>query len=456
VATPLNLIAATPKVVGHIRRFPKSTRDVYRRGPDSFTNLSVYAFGLSALWISVNTVLLQFRVLDIADEDQKNGMLGAIALVGLIVAALSQPLVGAISDRTSSRWGKRIPYLAIGNLGLIVVTPFLGIANSFISLLIVIALIQLFIHVSQGPANALLIDHVPANRRGAGAGALNLSRVAGAGFVTVMVMLLMSRSVSGEGATNWYWASIGLVMTILALTTLWTIGSLRPRRGDIDLPVSDESPTAEVVSKPASTAHDMRGYYWFLIAMAMIVGALTGMQIFALFFLRDKVGLDNPAAGAAALTMTIGLGAAIAVYPAGAISDRFGRMRVLYGASTVIAIASGMLLLVSSIIPILMIGLFIGIGAAMFLSGGWALITELVPRENAGRSLGLTAFSTLGGTGLARVSGFGIDALNRQSENLGYDAMIIGIVAMLILSIYPLRRAGMGLSRARSVSQMPR
>jgi MFS family permease len=146
----------------------------------------------------------------------------------------------------------------------------------------------------------------------------------------------------------------------------------------------------------------------------------------------------------------IALGAAIAVYPAGKISDRFGRMPVLYGSSIVIAVAAGLLLFVSAIVPLVVLGLFIGIGAAMFLSGGWALITELVPRKNAGRSLGLTAFSTLAGTGLARLSGFGIDALNRQSENLGYDALIIGIVAMLVLSIYPLRQAGIGLTRARA------
>ncbi|MDP6824274.1 MAG: MFS transporter [Dehalococcoidia bacterium] len=194
----------------------------------------------------------------------------------------------------------------------------------------------------------------------------------------------------------------------------------------------------------------MKGYYWFLIAMAMIVGALTAMQIFSLFFIRDKVGLENPAAGAAALTLTIGLGAAAAVYPAGAVSDRFGRMRVLYGASAVIAVAAGSLLFVSSITVIVMIGFFIGVGAAMFLSGGWALITELVPEQNAGRSLGLTAFSTLAGTGIARLSGFGIDALNRQSENLGYDALIIGIVTLLVVSMYPLHRAGIGLSRVRA------
>ena len=85
----MNLISATPQLFGKIRRFPRSVRDEYRRGPDSFANLSFYAFGLSAVWIPVNTVLLQFRVLDIADEDQKNGMLGAIAVYP----------AGKISDR---------------------------------------------------------------------------------------------------------------------------------------------------------------------------------------------------------------------------------------------------------------------------------------------------------------------------------------------------------------------
>jgi len=448
------LIATTPQLLGKIRRFPRSVRDELGRGPDSFTNLSVYAFGLSAIWIPVNTVLLQFRVLDIADEDQKNGMLGAIALVGLVVAAFSQPLMGAISDRTNSRWGKRVPYIVLGNLGLIAVVPLLGMADSFLALMLVIAAIQLFIHVSQGPANALLIDHIPSDKRGAGAGALNLARVVGGGFITVVVMLLMSRSGTGDGPSGWYWASIGLVIAVLAFTTFWTFGSLRPRNGRTDLSEpKNAEPVPRVVDAPGESqaaSHDMKGYYWFLAAMAMIVGALTAMQIFALFFIRDKVGLDNPAAGAAALALMIALGAAIAVYPAGKISDRFGRMPVLYGSSIVIAVAAGLLLFVSAIVPLVVLGLFIGIGAAMFLSGGWALITELVPRKNAGRSLGLTAFSTLAGTGLARLSGFGIDALNRQSENLGYDALIIGIVAMLVLSIYPLRQAGIGLTRARA------
>ena len=207
------------------------------------------------------------------------------------------------------------------------------------------------------------------------------------------------------------------------------------------------APENALPSDQTSTGHSsrMNGYYWFLIAMAMIVGGLTAMQIFALFFIRDKVGLDNPAAGAAALAATILVGAAIAAYPSGAISDRFGRMKILYLSAAVIAGSTISMLFVGSLIYVTLVGFFIGVGAGMFLSGGWALITELVPASGAGKSLGLTALSTLVGTGLARVSGFGIDALNQQSQNLGYDVLILSIAALMVLSIYPLRRAGKSL-----------
>ena len=263
-----------------------STRRLYRRGSDSYINLSVYAFGLAGLWISINTVLLQLRVLDFAAEDKKNGILGGIALVGLVVAAISQPLIGALSDRTTSRWGKRLPYIVVGNVCLLAVVPLLGLVNSFVSAMLVIGLIQFFIHVSQGPASALLIDHVRPEERGVGAGVLNLARVGGGGLTTVTVMLLMSASEIGAGPTIWYWASIGVIMAILGITTLWTFGSLRLKNDSSEM-MRSRAPENALPADQTSTENSnrMNGYYWFLIAMAMIVGGLTAMQIFALFFI---------------------------------------------------------------------------------------------------------------------------------------------------------------------------
>jgi hypothetical protein len=45
--------------------------DLYRRGPDSLFNLSVYGAGFTGLWTAMTSVILQFRVLTVADPSQK-------------------------------------------------------------------------------------------------------------------------------------------------------------------------------------------------------------------------------------------------------------------------------------------------------------------------------------------------------------------------------------------------
>jgi maltose/moltooligosaccharide transporter len=37
-----------------------------------------------------------------------------LALAGSVTSLLVQPIVGAMSDRTTSRWGRRTPYIFIG------------------------------------------------------------------------------------------------------------------------------------------------------------------------------------------------------------------------------------------------------------------------------------------------------------------------------------------------------
>ena len=67
--------------------------------------------------MGVNTLepaLLGFRILDLA-PDHKNTVLGAITGAGLLIAILTQPLIGAFSDRTRTPLGRRIPYFILGS-----------------------------------------------------------------------------------------------------------------------------------------------------------------------------------------------------------------------------------------------------------------------------------------------------------------------------------------------------
>lgn len=48
------------------------------------------------------------------DEEHKIELVATFATAAMIVAAISNMVAGALSDRTRTRWGKRTPWLVIG------------------------------------------------------------------------------------------------------------------------------------------------------------------------------------------------------------------------------------------------------------------------------------------------------------------------------------------------------
>ena len=75
--------------------------------------LSVYWLGINLIWGGLN-VILQPRMNDLVGEADAGAALAVITIVGTVIAILVQPTIGAISDYTISRWGRRKPYIAIG------------------------------------------------------------------------------------------------------------------------------------------------------------------------------------------------------------------------------------------------------------------------------------------------------------------------------------------------------
>jgi len=86
-------------------------------------------------------------------------------------------------------------------------------------------------------------------------------------------------------------------------------------------------------------------------------------------------------------------------------------------------------------------GCIIGMGAGLFATTNWALGTELAPREEAGRYLGV---SNLAGAG-AGVVGAGIggpmaDLLNNYRSGLGHFAIFACYGVLFVLSTVSLLR----------------
>ena len=423
----------------------------YRIGHRSFTNLSFYAFGLSGVWTGIGSGILPFKVLEALELGRvellgytldKNGALGLISLVGLSIAAVIQLLAGSLSDR-DARPGRRLPYLLIGGLGLAVVTVLFGFATSFVSLLVGFLAMQLFGNFGQGPANALIIDHVPERRRGEAAGVLNLWRLLGAGILTVIVFQFMGNYDPVDGR-QWMWYSIIVVVVTLIGSTIWTVTSLRPRHGlsipsightarPMEPPSPDAIRTKSDAPRPKKSPLN-RNYVAFLVALAFSLAAMSSMQIYALFFLQDVVGLENPANGADLLVIVIVVSAGLAVVPAGRLADRLGRDRLFFFAGGSGAVGATLLIFVSSIGPVLFIGVIIGVAIGLFITLTWTVANDLVTHADAARDLGYTSIATLIGAAIARFAGVGIDIINDLSENLGYKAMLVSVALAFVLS----------------------
>src|SRR5258707_11860529 len=116
----------------------------------------------------------------------------ATALVwapGLVVALLSNPFFGLLSDRTRSRFGRRRPYIVIGtliNVGGILVMAFAPdlfvqehsgnlIAPCLFVLTLGLLIVQFGSNAAQAPFHALLPDLVPQEQRGVASGIMGLA-----------------------------------------------------------------------------------------------------------------------------------------------------------------------------------------------------------------------------------------------------------------------------------------
>ncbi|MBT3553997.1 MAG: MFS transporter [Chloroflexi bacterium] len=430
------------------RAFAKS-----RPGSPNLSNLSIYAFGLSGVWTGIGAGILPFKVIEALELGgisvlgyalDKNGALGLISLLGLIVAAAAQLAAGALSDR-DDRPGKRLLYLLVGGIGLSVMTILFGFTSSFITLILAIAAMQLFGNSAQGPANALIIDHVPVQERGAAAGVLNLWRLLGAGTITVVVLQFMARY-DKQDSPEWLWYSIAMMTIAVMVSVLWTVVTNRPKDGwfipTLRKKTVNTVESTHYVSETTSGAKPgiSGSYLAFLVALAFTIAAMSSMQIYALFFLQDVVGLENPANGADLLVVAIVVAAALAVLPAGRLADRWGRTSLFMIAGTAGVASSLLLLFVSSIGEVLAIGLVIGISVGLFMTLTWAVANDLVSRSGAAKELGYTSVATLVGAAGARFAGVGIDELNDVSENLGYRMILVAVAMSFAFSSLILAR----------------
>ncbi len=402
--------------------------------------LNAYWVGLSFKWNALHPIILPAVLLNFVAENQKNTYLGLMTFVGLFIAALVQPVSGAISDGWSSRWGRRRPLIVLGTLFDFAFLALIGwgslnSADPSMGLFWIFAGyigLQVSSNLAHGPAQGLLPDRVPTTQLGKASGFKTFMDMA----ALIVASLAAGRLLDPEG--NDPTLILLVLMGVMAVSTGITVFATP------ETPTGTNHRSLDWAGLRQQLRIDLRSNtaYWWLIAQRFVfLLGIYGIQAFAQYYLRDVLRVPNPVQQTGDLLAALTVALVILAVAGGWLSDRFGARRILYIASGLAAIGFILLMLARTPQTLVLYGMVIGSGIGLFLTANWALANQLAPAGEAGKFLGLTNLATAGAGAMARLEGPLIDVLNNAFPGAfwGYSFLFLfgclcALLSMLVLA----------------------
>jgi MFS family permease len=174
--------------------------------------------------------------------------------------------------------------------------------------------------------------------------------------------------------------------------------------------------------------------WWVVNRLAFLVGS-TNVATFLVFFLQERFSDlqgERAAGPAATITMFVGVFILFTALPSGWLADRFGKKILIAVAGLLATMGMIVMLVVPSMNGLYVAGCLVGAGIGLFYSANWALGTEIVPREQAGRFLGL---SNLAGAGAGAIGAYIAGPI---ADALGYTLVMSIYGLLFFLSIFAL------------------
>lgn len=443
-------------------------------------------FALTARGQVLTPLVIPLLVQRFVGEASKGTLVGTMRLWALMAALLFQALMGVLSDRSSSRWGRRRPFIVAGTVAEIAIFVCIGLVANLEGMTGYWILFGLFIlsmlssNTSHAATNALIPDLVPDAKKGIfsgvkaalelplpllfvslvigpliAAGRLNsaLAALAGAMVVAALLTLFVRERPQRGEAPRFDWRGLGRLALMTATFTGVILAVGAGVRSVLSLASSGQNnwglPLVAVTGIGgmglailggvwSGTRLGMGGLadrspsfrWWIVNRLAFLVGA-NNMAAFMVFFLQEKFsGLpdERAAAPAATLIMFVGLAILATSLPGGWLSDRFGKKPTIAISGALAAGGTLVIVFGTTLLPLYVGAAIIGAGVGLFYAASWALGAEMVPTRRAGQLLGI---QNLAGAGAGAVGAYIGGPIG---DGMSYTLLIAIYGAVMLLS----------------------
>ena len=415
----------------------------------ALVRISAFWLGLTSIDAVVNaTVQARLEFDNIVAPGTEGMALAFIAVVTFAFSVAVQPTVGSISDYTTSRWGRRKPYIVVGALLDVVFLIGIATANSLLAITAFVTLLQFSTNTARGAFQGYVPDLVPDRQVGLASAMVGLMQV----FGNVLGFALAAIATSqGNVGVAVFAIAIVEVVTMLSVVLRVPKGPpAKPREGRSWLQIAAETWGTDILRE--------KSYMWLLASRLFILMGGASLVNFVIFYLRRSQGVVEGDIDTAVLQLLAAatLAALVSIIPASRLSDRIGRKPVIYGC-TVLGIVGLATTALAPNLTVAMIGTaLIGASQGTFLSVDWALMTDIIPKAASGRYMGLSNVVTASSTTIAvAVGGLTMDAVGR-AVGIGAGPRIVMLLGIIYFTLGALAlRPVVEPPRGRRAAAMP-
>ncbi len=383
--------------------------------------INAFWFGGGAHWQPIYIALIPVGATLIAGPNA-DLLIGRVTAAGGVFALLTPILVGWLSDRTVTGWGRRRPWMVAGTVLNIIGLGLLALSASQLTFIAAYLLVQL----SNNAAGAVLGTM---NQLGTvvGVGLVGLTfkfygdTRAGllAGYAVVAVIMAITLLITVIAVKEpsrppprlsptkreavlplaaivcgaaFLVALIALFAILLAPlgAWLWPVVAVFIASGIVTVLAARQLP-ALVAFFQAFRSND---FFWTFATRALVTLGIFSILPFMELYFRDVVRTPDAGAASAFWLLAVIAGAIIPSMIGGILSDRTGRRKLfVYISSAMQAVVVSVLLfgLIRSLTLLYVLGILYGIGYGAYYAVDWALACDVLPNreEAAGRDMAL-------------------------------------------------------------------
>lgn len=347
--------------------------------------ISFFALSWFGVWIAQLTpvqLLLPLQVeklLNTTDWVQNVLGFGWISGIAGAFALVAYPLTGALSDRTTSHFGRRRPWIAAGTAGFAVSLVLVGIQTSLLGIGICWVAASTFFCVLTAALTAAISDQVPVSQRGYVSGWISAPQAIGIIAGLVLVTALGLSTFGGYALMAGLLVVLGLPFLLLVPDAVLPPGMMAPLTWRSLLQGMWISPRL------------FPDFGWTLLSRILVnLGNAFGTSLL-LYFLMYGLKVPDAEGSLILLTLVYMVFVIVASLWLGRLSDKLGRRRAfVFGASVLQAVAALILAFVPSLEAATVAAGLLGLGYGCFLSVDQALATEVLPDQlSRGKDLGI-------------------------------------------------------------------